>query len=174
MHKGYCYLKSREEGLGMSQTKWSGKVIGLHKTPRSFLPMKNFKTLQLITGVGIEGDRHATGEAFHSDRPEEGRQITLFEEETLEALFRDHNIILKPEDHRRNVTTRDVPLNHLVGKKFKIGNVILEGTRLSTPCRHIEQITGLELFNQLMNRAGLNAKIVVGGKIFVEDSINLC
>ena len=174
MYRGYCYFKSREKGFGMSQTKWSGKVIGLHKTPRSFLPMKNFKTLQLITGVGIEGDRHATGEAFHSDRPEEGRQITLFEEETLEALFRDHNIILKPEDHRRNVTTRDVPLNHLVGKKFKIGNVILEGTRLSTPCRHIEQITGLELFNQLMNRAGLNAKIVVGGKIFVEDSINLC
>ena len=66
-----------------------------------------------------------------------------------------------------------MPLNHLVGRKFKIGNVILEGTRLSTPCRHIEQITGLELFNQLMNRAGLNAKIVVGGKIFVEDSINL-
>jgi len=153
--------------------RWSGEIVGLHKTPRSFLPMKNFRCLSLIAGVGIDGDRHATGEAFHSDRPEEGRQITLFEEETIDALLRDHNIILRPEDHRRNVTTRHVPLNHLVGKKFKIGEAILEGTRLSTPCRHIEQITGLELFNQLLNRSGLNAKIIVGGKIFTGDEIRI-
>jgi MOSC domain-containing protein YiiM len=54
-----------------------------------------------------------------------------------------------------------------------VGNTILEGTRLSTPCRHIEQITGLELFNQLLNRSGLNAKIVVGGNIFIDDIIKL-
>ena len=83
--------------------------------------MKSFGSLSLLAGIGVEGDRHATGEAFHSDRPEEGRQITLFEEETIEALLRDHNIKLKPEDHRRNITTRDVPLNHLVGKRFKVG-----------------------------------------------------
>jgi len=135
--------------------------------------MKSFGSLLLLAGIGIEGDRHATGEAFHSDRPEEGRQITLFEEETIEALLRDHNIKLKPEDHRRNITTRNVPLNHLVGKRFKVGHVILEATRLSTPCRHIEQITGLELFNQLTNRSGLNAKIIVGGEIFVGDTIKL-
>ena len=156
-----------------SISTWSGTVLGLHKTPRSFLPMKSFGSLLLLAGIGIEGDRHATGEAFHSDRPEEGRQITLFEEETIEALLRDHNIKLKPEDHRRNITTRDVPLNHLVGKRFKVGEAILEATRLSTPCRHIEQITGLELFNQLTNRSGLNAKIIVGGEIFVGDTIKL-
>lgn len=150
---------------------WSGLVKGLHLTPRSFLPMKSFEALSLIAGVGVEGDRHTTGEAFHSDRPEEGRQITLFEEETIDALLRDHKIVLKPNDHRRNVTTKGVPLNHLVGKKFRVGEVLLEGTRLSTPCRHIEQITGLELFNQLMNRSGLNAKILNGGKIFIGDSI---
>jgi MOSC domain-containing protein YiiM len=135
--------------------------------------MKSFGSLLLFAGIGIEGDRHATGEAFHSDRPEEGRQITLFEEETIEALLRDHNIKLKPEDHRRNITTRNVPLNHLVGKRFKVGDAILEATRLSTPCRHIEQITGLELFNQLTNRSGLNAKIIVGGEIIVGDTIKL-
>ena len=45
--------------------RWSGEIVGLHKTPRSFLPMKNFRCLSLIAGVGIDGDRHATGEAFH-------------------------------------------------------------------------------------------------------------
>ena len=157
--------------LKNSSAKWSGTVKGLHRTPRSFLPMKNFESLSLVAGIGIEGDRHATGEAFHSDRPEEGRQITLFEVETIEALVRDHNITLNPGDHRRNVTTRNVPLNHLVGKRFRIGETVLEGTRLSTPCRHIEQITGLELFNQLLNRSGLNAKIIIGGNIFINDTI---
>ena len=159
--------------MAKSIRTWSGKVLGLHKTPRSFLPMKSFESISLIAGIGIEGDRHATGEAFHSDRPEEGRQITLFEKETIEALLRDHNIKLKPEDHRRNITTQDVPLNHLVGKRFRVGEAILEATRLSTPCRHIEQITGLELFNQLANRSGLNAKFIVGGEIFIGDTIKL-
>ena len=124
-------------------------------------------------GVGVEEDRHSTGEAFHSDRPEEGRQITLFETETLEALLRDNGVKLSMEDHRRNVTTRNTPLNHLVGKRFKVGNALLQGMRLSTPCNHIEQITGLDIFYLLMNRAGLNCKIIVGGEIFVNDRIEL-
>ena len=156
--------------FGMS---WVGKIEGLHRTPRSFLPMKSFQSLKLIAGVGVEEDRHSTGEAFHSDRPEEGRQITLFETETLEALLRDNGVKLSMEDPRRNVTTRNTPLNHLVGKRFKVGNALLQGMRLSTPCNHIEQITGLDIFYLLMNRAGLNCKIIVGGEIFVNDRIEL-
>jgi len=133
--------------------------------------MKSVPSLKLIEGVGIEGDRYARGEGFYSDRPEEGRQVTLFEAETLEALLRDHNIELAASDHRRNVTTRGVPLNHLVGQKFRVGHAILEGTRLSTPCRHIEQITGQEIFNVLINRSGLNSRILTGCPIFVGDPI---
>ncbi|MBK0329465.1 MOSC domain-containing protein [Rhodobacteraceae bacterium F11138] len=150
---------------------FTGKVEGLHVTPRSFLPMRNMEKLQLIEGLGVEGDRHSINEAFHSDRPEEGRQITFFEAETLEALKRDHHIILKPEQHRRNVTTRGVPLNHLVGRRFRVGTCVVEATRLTTPCRHIEQITGLEIYEVLLHRAGLNAKIVKGGEIHLGDII---
>ncbi|WP_311946989.1 MOSC domain-containing protein [Halomonas piscis] len=150
---------------------WSGNVEGLHSVPRSFLPMYNADTLNLIEGVGIEGDRYSTGNGFYSDRPEEGRQVTLFEAETLEALLRDHKITLRPEEHRRNMTTRGVPLNHLVGRKFRIGQVLLEGTRLSTPCRHIEQITGQEIFDLLINRSGLHARILVGGRVFLGNKI---
>lgn len=150
---------------------FTGQIEGLHVTPRSFLPMRNMKTLDLIVGLGIEGDRHSINEAFHSDRPEEGRQITFFEAETLEALERDHDIILRPEQHRRNVTTRGVPLNHLVGRRFKVGSCVVEATRLTTPCRHIEQITGLEIYDVLLHRAGLNAKILKGGQIHLGDII---
>lgn len=150
---------------------WSGAVEGLHLCPRSFLPMRSVPALTLVAGRGIEGDRYSVGEGFYSDRPEEGRQVTLFETETLEALARDHKVTLAPSEHRRNVTARGVPLNHLVGQRFRVGSVLLEGTRLSTPCRHIEQITGQEIFTILLNRSGLHARILEGGEIRLGDAI---
>ena len=73
---------------------WTGVVRYLHVTPRAFLPMRPMPELRLIEGRGIEGDRYMTGreEGFYSHKPEEGRQVTLFEFETLVALKRDHNI----------------------------------------------------------------------------------
>lgn len=150
---------------------WSGTVHALHLAPRSFLPMRSRDHLVLLAGIGVEGDRYATGDGFYSDRPEDGRQVTLFEIETLEALARDHKVELAPVDHRRNITTRGVPLNHLVGMRFRVGTVLLEGTRLSTPCRHIEHITGMEIFNLLLNRSGLHARIIDGGTIHAGDEV---
>jgi MOSC domain-containing protein YiiM len=133
--------------------------------------MASFSLLTLIKGEGIDGDRYRNGTGFYSDRPEEGRQVTLFEIETLVALERDYGIRMAPADHRRNVTTRGVPLNHLVGRTFTVGDVLLEGTRLSTPCRHIEQITGQEVFTPMLHRSGLHARILAGGVIRVGDAI---
>jgi MOSC domain-containing protein YiiM len=110
-------------------------------------------------------------EGFYSDRPEEGRQVTLFEMETLDALLRDHKIELKPEDHRRNVTVEGVPLNHLVGRRFWLGETLLEATRLSVPCRHIEEITGKAIFDPLINRSGLNCRILEGGTVRIGDLV---
>src|ERR1700730_15685193 len=91
---------------------WTGVVRYLHITPRAFLPMRAMPELRLIAGKGIEGDRYMIGreEGFYSHRPEEGRQVTLFELETLIALKRDADIELGPEAHRRNVTVEGVPL----------------------------------------------------------------
>ena len=152
---------------------WSGVVRFLHKTPRAFLPMHAFPELTLIADRGIEGDRYMIGQetGFYSHMPEEGRQITLFEIETLEALARDAKIILLPEEHRRNVTVEGVPLNHLVERKFWLGETLLEATRLSTPCRHIEEILGKPVFDPLINRSGLNCKILVGGIVRVGDVV---
>ena len=127
--------------------------------------------MTLVAGHGIEGDRYASGAGYYSYKPEEGRQVTLFEAEALEAFLRDHGIELRPEEHRRNVTTRDVALNHLVGRRFRIGPALLEATRLSVPCKHIEDVTGKPIFDPLVNRSGLNAKILVGGVIGVGDPI---
>ena len=152
---------------------WIGVVRHLHKTPRAFLPMKAFPSLTLVAGKGIEGDRYMIGReaGFYSHKPEDGRQITIFEMETLEALTRDAKITLTPEEHRRNVTVEGVPLNHLVGRQFRLGEALLEATRLSTPCRHIEEILGKAVFDPLINRSGLNCKILVGGVVRVGDPV---
>src|SRR5665647_1135472 len=100
---------------------WEGTVTDLHITPRAFLPMKAQDKITLIAGRGIEGDRYIQGAGFYSHIVEEGRQITMFETETLDALRRDHGVDLLPADHRRNITTVAVPLNHLVGKRFWVG-----------------------------------------------------
>src|SRR5262245_11778966 len=74
---------------------WRGVVTGLHLCPRAFLPMRSVETLTLIAGRGIAGDRYCNETGFYSNLPEIGRQITLFEEETLEALKRDHGVELE-------------------------------------------------------------------------------
>ncbi len=148
-----------------------GKIEYLHLCPRAFLPMRSVSSLHLIAGQGIEGDRYSLSSGFYSHKPEEGRQVTLFEIETLEALKRDHNIDFAPHEHRRNITVRGVPLNHLVGKRFWVGQVLLESTRLSTPCKHLEEITGKPVFDPLINRSGLNCKILQGGIVHLNDII---
>jgi MOSC domain-containing protein YiiM len=156
-----------------AEPKWTGFVRFLHITPRAFLPMRAMSELTLLPGKGITGDRYMIGseEGFYSHKPEEGRQVTLFELETLIALKRDANIELGPHEHRRNVTTEGVPLNHLVGKRFWLGETLLEATRLSIPCRHIEEITGKAIFDPLINRSGLNCKIIQGGVVKVGDVV---
>jgi MOSC domain-containing protein YiiM len=152
-------------------TVWRGSVAHLHLTARASAPMQARDALELVAGQGIVGDRYKDGVGFYSNKPEEGRQVTLFEVETLEALKRDHDIDFAPHEHRRNVTTLGVPLNHLVGRRFRVGVVVLEATRLSTPCQHIVDVTGKEVFKPLINRSGLNCKILVGGTIRVGDAI---
>lgn len=161
---------SRQGAVALS---WTGVVRYLHVAPRAFLPMRAMPELRLVEGRGIEGDRYMIGreEGFYSHKPEEGRQVTLFELETLVALKRDANIELGPEEHRRNVTVEGVPLTHLVGRRFWLGETLLEATRLSIPCRHIEEITGKAIFDPLINRSGLNCKILKGGAVRVGDPV---
>lgn len=152
---------------------WLGTVAHLHITARAFLPMRGQEAITLVAGRGIEGDRYMLGieEGFYSAKPEEGRQVTLFEEEALECIRRDHGIELRPEEHRRNVTTRGVPLTHLVGHRFRLGPCLLEATRLSIPCRHIEEILEKPVFDPMINRSGLNCRILEGGVVRVGDAI---
>jgi MOSC domain-containing protein YiiM len=149
-------------------------VRHLHLAPRAFLPMRELPELTLIAGIGVQGDRYMLGRetGYYSHLPEEGRQVTLFEIETLWALKRDHGIEFTAAEHRRNVTVEGVPLTHLVGRRFWLGETLVEATRLSIPCRHIEEVTGKTIFDPLINRSGLNCKILQGGIVRTGDPLS--
>ena len=152
---------------------WEGRVLSQHSCAVKSEPLTSSNKLVCLSGIGIEGDRYALGTGSYSDKPETGRQITLIETEALEALARDWNMVLKPKETRRNVVTEEEPLNHLVGRQFQIGGeVVLEGMRLNTPCQYLEDLVGIKsLFKALINRSGLNCRIVTGGTIRGGDPI---
>jgi mannose-6-phosphate isomerase-like protein (cupin superfamily) len=93
------------------------------------------------------------------------------ESEAVEAIARDAGITITAAETRRNIATRGVPLNHLVGREFFVGEVRLRGIRLCEPCGHLETMTTAGVRNALMHRAGLRASIVRGGTIRVGDPV---
>jgi MOSC domain-containing protein YiiM len=134
------------------------------------MEMDEHSKAKLIAGVGIEGDRYATGKGYYSKKIDV-REVTLIEMETLDALLRDHKVELTPDEHRRNLTVRDVPLNHLVGRRFRVGSTILEGARLNVPCKYLDQLLDKEVFEFMRFRSGLNCRIIEGGSVNVGDIV---
>jgi MOSC domain-containing protein YiiM len=120
-----------------------------------------------VAGRGLEGDRYFAGEGSFSDRGGDGRDLTLIEAEALEGLAREDGIDLGPGNSRRNVITRGLSLNDLVGKRFRLGDVECVGRRLAEPCTHLEQLTQPGVLKGLVHRGGLRADIVSGGPITV-------
>ena len=93
------------------------------------------------------------------------------EMEAFEGLARERNIALKPGETRRNLVTRGVPLNHLVGKEFQVGDVRLVGIRLCEPCHYLEEMTTKGVLAGLIPRGGLRANVLTSGIIRVGDSV---
>lgn len=153
---------------------WQGELLHIHVASRASAAMQALSEARLVVGVGVEGDRYATRLGTYSNKHHIDRQVTLIEVETLEALARDRNIELGAHEHRRNLTTRGVPLNHLVGQYFRIGDCVLYGGRLNVPCLYLENLVAKKVFKPLLNRSGLNCRIVVGGIIRIGHPIDWC
>ena len=150
---------------------WTGEVLSIHIADKAEARVHAVDRVRAIPGRGLEGDRyfHATG--TYSDRPGPGREVTFIESEAIEAMARDNNITIPAGASRRNVTTRGVPLNHLVGQEFEVGPVRLLGIKLCEPCSHLEDLTQKGLIAGLVHRGGLRAEILTEGDIRVGDPI---
>jgi MOSC domain-containing protein YiiM len=133
--------------------------------------MRSVAEIRAIPGRGLESDRYFSKTGTDSDKEGADRQITLIEAEALEALHRDYRIVLEPNESRRNVATRGVALNHLVGRRFRVGDVALRGLRLCEPCSYMERLSGKPVRAGLVHRGGLRAEILTEGTIRVGDEI---
>jgi MOSC domain-containing protein YiiM len=148
-----------------------GNVVSLHIARGAAMPMQSAHEVKAVAGQGLEGDRYFDGTGHWSKTPGVSREVTLIEIETIEALEREKNIAIALGAARRNVVTRGVPLNHLVGREFHVGVVRLRGTRLCEPCAYLEDLTQQGVLAGLIHRGGLRAEIVTGGTIRLEDAI---
>jgi MOSC domain-containing protein YiiM len=149
-----------------------GTVVSLHIAPTAAAPMRSLTKVQVVVSGGLEGDRYFNKLGTYSNDPGSGRDVTLIEIEAIEALKRDYQIELEPSQARRNIVTQGVALNHLVDREFKIGDVILRGTRLCDPCSHLEKLTRKGVMRGLIHRGGLRAEIISGGTLRPGDTIS--
>jgi MOSC domain-containing protein YiiM len=148
-----------------------GTVISIHIAPTGAAPMKSVTNAKAVAGRGLEGDRYYNKLGTYSNQAGSGRDVTLIEIEAINGLKRDYEVQLDSGQPRRNIVTRGVALNHLVEQEFRIGDVVLRGTRLCEPCAHMEKLTVKGAMRGLVHRGGLRAEIISGGSIRVGDTI---
>jgi MOSC domain-containing protein YiiM len=150
----------------------NGTVESIHIASAAQGPMQALGQATAIPGAGLEGDRYElkVGTFY---KPEPDYELTLIEAEAIEALRRDYQVELAAGDARRNIVTRNVPLNHLVGREFAIGDVRIRGIRLCEPCDHLQNVTGKQLIKGLLHRGGLRAQILTPGTIHVGDTVTV-
>ena len=135
--------------------------------------MDRVDSVRAIAGRGLEGDRYFLKIGTYSRKEGSDREITLIETEALEALERDYALSVDASETRRNVATRDVALNHLVGRTFRVGGATVRGLRLCEPCGHMERLCGKRVRPGLVHRGGLRAEILADGVIRAGDPVEL-
>ncbi len=148
-----------------------GTVLSIQIAPNATDTLNNVEQVRAVAGMGLEGDRYYARSGTYSKTHDESREITFIEAEALEALAADYHVDLNGTESRRNVTTRGVALNHLVGKQFKAGEAVFRGIRLCEPCEHLEKVSGKAARKGLVHRGGLRAQIVESGLVRVGDEV---
>lgn len=146
----------------------AGVVERIAITPSndSELP-RRVESVEVLAGQGPRGDRYFAPEPAQR----EGEDLTLIEAEALEAFTAETGIGLTHEESRRNLLTRGISLNDLVGRRFAVGAVECIGVELCEPCAHLQGLTRDGVLRGLVHRGGLRADVVSGGTIATGDEV---
>jgi hypothetical protein len=142
----------------------TGRVEAILVARDAEAPMERLGTATAVSGRGLEGDRYHQGRGTFS-KPGRGYELTLVDGDVLDQLG------LPWEQARRNIVTRGIDLNALVGRRFTVGRVECIGRRLAEPCSHLERLSRPGILRPLVHRAGLRADIVSSGVIEPGDQV---
>jgi hypothetical protein len=147
---------------------WSGVLQKIHLARGAGEPIVTLDEVEAVAGRGLRGDRY-----FGVFNEEEATNITLIAQEDLDAIKRDYDFPITAEQTRRNLLTVGVPLSHLIGKRFSIGEVVLEGVEICEPCKGLAEFSGYgnPIISAMLHRGGLRANIIKGGVIHAGDRI---
>ncbi len=135
-------------------------VVAIHLGEERNPVLWEVDSVRAVAGQGLDGDRH-----FRPGGAKPGQALTLVEEENVS------DVGLAPGATRRQLTTRGVRLNDLVGRRFRVGEVECYGVELCEPCLHLQQMTRPGIIEDLVHRAGINADILTDGTISVGDAV---
>jgi MOSC domain-containing protein YiiM len=150
-----------------------GRVEAVAIADRAEAPMQQITTARAIPGRGLDGDRYANRNGTFTPRSGRGVgfDLTLIEAEVLDELTLTDGRRLGYAEARRNIVTRGIDLNALVGQRFRVGDVECIGRRLCEPCAHLERLTHKGVLRKLIHRGGLRADSVTAGNITVGAAI---
>lgn len=145
----------------------AGRVEAIFLSPESGALPAPVERVHARAGRGLEGNRHY----WDDGSAPAGRAITLIAAEAVEAVAAEGEVSVEPAATRRNVLTRGIDVNELVGKRFRIGSVECEGVELCEPCSTLEAMTQPGVIKAFVHRCGLNADILSDGEIAVGDPV---
>ncbi|UGS34159.1 MOSC domain-containing protein [Capillimicrobium parvum] len=149
----------------------AGTVEAIYVADGSAAPLLPLADAEAIPGRGLRGDRYFYGTGHFSRPGKTGQDLTLIAVEALEALHAESGIALSGAAARRNVVTKGIDVNALVGRRFAIGDVECVGRRWCEPCAHLQRLTEPGVLRGLIHRGGLRADIVSAGRIRVGDRV---
>jgi MOSC domain-containing protein YiiM len=130
--------------------------------------IKEVNSIEVIANKGIVGDRH------FQDHNDPYCQLTLIESENIDYYNTKYGLNISYIDFRRNIITKKIELNNLIGKKFMIGNVKVEGIDLCRPCRHLtEMLNQKNILKEFLRKGGLRCQILTSSKILTGDKIKI-
>lgn len=151
----------------------TAQLIGIFRAAEAEAVMESVAEGRLEAGRGLVGDRYHSGNGTFSDelKGKPDVELTLIESEQIDQFNEAEQLDLDYGSARRNLVTKGVDLNALVGARFSVGEVMLEGVRLCEPCAHLARIVAKQVLPALVHRAGLRAKVVTGGVIHAGDEV---
>jgi MOSC domain-containing protein YiiM len=152
-----------------------GRIVAIYTAHGPGYPMRLRDEVRAVPGRGLEGDRYFTDDGRFSERRLPGREITeltLIESEVIQHLQLDWGLDVEEADSRRNLVTRGLALNDLVGSEFDVGEVRLYGASLCEPCVSlVKSPDHKHLLRALAHKGGLRAQILSEGTIAVGDPV---
>ena len=144
------------------------KVYKLGISANNNQTISEVNSIKVLANQGIVGDRH------FNEFNDPYNQITLIESENIDYYNIKYGLNIPYKDFRRNIITKGIKLNDLVGKRFQIGKVELEGIDLCRPCKHLSEILDQDnIIKEFLRRGGLRCQILTSSTIEVGDKINV-